>query len=81
MAMLSWFLFAQLYDSGDMDRDADRKAIKSKLKSVKTNKSSGECIHESWMKFGSGFYGLAALWTFVAIEATDLFNFVFNFLG
>lgn len=97
MAGLSWFLFAQLYSSGEMARDADRKAIKSQVKSLraafkarkktkeakksKTSKSKAEIVHDKWMWFGSGFYGLAALWTFVIIELADIFNFIFNFPG
>lgn len=91
MVLLSWFLFTQLYDKGDVDRGADRKAIKStvkslravfkarsKAKSVPPNKSHAEIVYDKWMWFGSGFYGLAALWTFVIIEVTDVFNFIVN---
>ncbi len=88
LAMLSWFLFAQLYAGGDVDREADRKAIKSRIKTLRTvfktrnkaksAKSNSERVYENWMKFGSGFYGLAALWTFVVIEVADVFNFIVN---
>lgn len=94
MAGLSWFLFSRLYNSGDVDRDADRKAIKSQVKSmraafkarkkskqekkIKTGKSRAEIVYDKWMWFGSGFYGLAALWTFVIIEIADILNFIFN---
>ena len=33
------------------------------------------------MYFGRGFYGLAALWTLVVIEVSELIGFVFNFSG
>ena len=95
MAGLSWFLFARMYNSGDVHRDADRKAIKSQLQSVRTKfkadkkvkvkddtnakaKLKSDIVFDKWMWFGSGFYGLAALWTFVIIEITDVFNFIFN---
>lgn len=38
-------------------------------------------LYEKWMWFGSGFYGLAALWTFCIIELSDLYNFLFHFPG
>ncbi|MDP6096761.1 MAG: hypothetical protein QGG67_12390 [Gammaproteobacteria bacterium] len=31
--------------------------------------------------FGSGFYGLAGLWTFTIIEIGDFFSFIWNFPG
>ncbi|MDP6413473.1 MAG: hypothetical protein QGG54_00280 [Gammaproteobacteria bacterium] len=33
------------------------------------------------MWFGSGFYGLAGLWTFAVIEIGQFFGFIFNFPG
>lgn len=38
-------------------------------------------VFDRWMWFGSGFYGLAALWTFVVIETIDIFTFIFTFPG
>ena len=87
MVGLSWFLFAQLYSSGDMDRTADRKAIKTRMKALKTSfkskpklkqgeKRQSNPVYDKWMWFGGGFYGLAALWTFVVIEISELFNFI-----
>ena len=83
LAGLSWFLFARLYLSGDIHRDADRKTIKTRVKSLrstfkKQRKRQGDFVYDKWMWFGSGFYGLAALWTFVIIELSDLIGFVFN---
>lgn len=87
MAALSWFIFARLYSAGDMDRSADRKAIKQQMKSLasslktakkaKTRRSSNP-VFDKWMWFGGGFYGLAALWTFVVVEANEIFNFLFH---
>lgn len=33
---------------------------------------------QKWMWFGSSFYGLAGIWTFVVIEIGDLLRVVFN---
>ena len=33
---------------------------------------------EQWMWFGSGFYGLAGLWTFVVTEIADVIRLIFN---
>ena len=86
MVALSWFIFSWLYGSGEIDRDADRKAISARLKKMKKsfNKDATENPHfifGKWMKFGGGFYGLAGLWTFAVIEILDFFRFVFYFPG
>ncbi|NNC99109.1 MAG: hypothetical protein HKN85_02900 [Gammaproteobacteria bacterium] len=38
-------------------------------------------VYDRWMWFGSGFYGLAALWTFVVIETLDVYRFIFSEAG
>ncbi len=73
VAALSWLLFYRLYHRGELARDADRKTIRSGLKqlkksSSKTDKQSEHVLHKKWMKFGGGFYGVAALWTLIVIE-------------
>lgn len=83
VAGLSWFLFSQLYSSGSVDRKADRKTIKSHIKllhkEAKANKKQKvNLVYDNWMWFGSGFYGLVALWTFVIVELQDIYNFVFH---
>lgn len=50
---------------------------------IKTNPghSSYDLIHKKWMKFGGGFYGIVALFTWLVIEATDIAQMVINFGG
>lgn len=84
MAALSWFLFSWLYNSGELDREDDRRAIKARVKKMKKfyekeKRQKRNYFYDKWMWFGSGFYGLAGLWTFAVIEITDLFSFVYNF--
>ncbi len=88
--LISWVLFSRLYDSGDIDRSGDRKADKAQLKAYnKASKKKAKTGRKSfvdrvmwhWSSFGGGFYGLAALWTFVVIEFQDLIGFIFNFPG
>ncbi|MFT6094557.1 MAG: hypothetical protein ACJA2Q_002462 [Pseudohongiellaceae bacterium] len=88
MAGLSWFLFSWLYNNGDIDREADQKSTKEQLKSLgksfkKEKKLSGQSqaayVYGRWAAFGGGFYGLAALWTFLVIEVSQTIRFVFGF--
>lgn len=59
-----------------------------KLNFMQANESQGDqasdsanMIFDRWMWFGSGFYGLAALWTFIIVEVQDMLRFVFAFPG
>ncbi|MFT4887940.1 MAG: hypothetical protein ACJAY7_001093 [Pseudohongiellaceae bacterium] len=90
MAGLSWFLFSWLYNNGDIDREADQKSTKEQLKTLGksfkkekklTDQSQAAYVYGRWAAFGGGFYGLAALWTFVVIEVSQSISFVFHFPG
>ena len=77
VAALSWLLFYRLYGRGELARDADRKAIGASLKSIrkaqkKSRQTSDSLLHAKWMKFGGGFYGVAAAWTLLYIEASGV---------
>lgn len=84
MVILSWTIFAWLYGGGDLDRKAGRKSVDAQVKkmkkSFKKRKDGGASNYmvEKWMWFGSGFYGLAGLWTFAVIEIIDIFRVIFN---
>lgn len=84
MVVLSWIIFTWLYGGGDLDREADRKSINLQVKKMKKSfrkkKEGGAANYMvgKWMWFGSGFYGLAGLWTFVVIELLDILRLIFN---
>ena len=84
MVILSWTIFTWLYGGGDLDRKAGRKSVDAQVKkmkkSFKKRKDGGTSNYmvEKWMWFGSGFYGLAGLWTFAVIEIIDIFRVIFN---
>ena len=84
--VLSWLLFSWLYREGKLEIKADRKATAGSLKEMKKASKDKDVrgqnyIYDKWMWFGSGFYGLAALWTFLVMELVDAINFIFNFPG
>ncbi|MBL4573478.1 MAG: hypothetical protein JKY86_10450 [Gammaproteobacteria bacterium] len=84
MVVLSWVIFTRLYGGGELDRKADKKSIGAEVKNMKKSfrkkKDGGTSSYvvEKWMWFGSGFYGLAGLWTFAVIEIADVIRIVFN---
>ncbi len=86
VAGLSWLLFNRLYSTGKLDRNANHKSIRSGLKGIKKAAKDPasrdrDFFQNRWMKFGGGFYGVVGLWTFIAIEISDLVSFVWNFPG
>lgn len=44
-------------------------------------KPTGNPLHDKWMKFGGGFYGVVALWTYVVIELQEIYQFLMAFTG
>lgn len=83
VAALSWLLFYRLYSRGELARDADRKAIGANLKSIRkaqkeSKSTSDSLLRTKWMKFGGGFYGVAAAWTLIYIEASGVIGVVLH---
>ncbi|MDO8864036.1 hypothetical protein Q6D67_20320 [Haliea sp. E1-2-M8] len=83
LALLAWLLFGRLYARGQLERGLDKKSFKASLKRIRSESKTnrGDFLHNRWMKFGGGFYGLAAFWTFACIEVTEVTGFILNFPG
>ena len=86
LAVITWLIFSWMYREDMLDVDGDRKSTSEELKRIKKShkQEKGKQQHYlfgKWMWFGSGFYGLTALWTFIVVEFLDVFNFVFSFPG
>lgn len=82
MVALSWFLFSLLFETGEIGRDADHKLISARVKELKkateSSSKNASLLYKKWMWFGSGFYGLAGLYTLVIIELRELSGFLAN---
>jgi len=68
--------------------DESEASLKSITKSVKKAKKSKEKdrpdihpVHRKWMKFGGGFYGIVAMYTYVLVEWQELVSFISSFGG
>jgi hypothetical protein len=57
-------------------RTASLKTIRKAEKESK--EKSDSVLHSKWMKFGGGFYGVAAAWTLIYIEVSGIINVVFH---
>ena len=85
LAAISWFLFSWLFNNGDLDRELDAAALKASIKKMKKStltgakpRSTTRFVYDKWMWFGSGFYGLAGLWTFAVIEFAQFLTALAN---
>ncbi|MBE9548330.1 MAG: hypothetical protein IMF09_02900 [Proteobacteria bacterium] len=89
LAMVWWALHR-----GHFQETGDFKGLELEIKSMskngKKNSSkakvpvsikSSDIIHDKWIKFGGGFYGIAALFTWLVIEVTDIVEMIMNFGG
>lgn len=91
LGIVSYFLFHWSLTSGRLGDITGRKAFKSELKRMKREakaaKKAGQKhasdnpLHNKWLKFGGGFYGVVALWTFVVIEMQEIYSFFMDFTG
>lgn len=86
MVALSWFMFTWLFVSAELDRNVNRKSMAGALKKIqkslrrngKAGRGRARFLYEKWSWFGSGFYGLAALWTFAVIEIGQFAGFLMD---
>lgn len=83
VAGLSWLLFYRLYSRGELARNADHKSIDASLKTIRkaereSKETSDSLVHAKWMKFGGGFYGVAAAWTLIYIEVSGIIGVVLH---
>ena len=80
---LTWLLFYRLYSRGHLARDADHKAIDASLKEIRkaqkeSKETSDSLLQTKFMKFGGGFYGVAAAWTLLYIEVSGIINVILH---
>lgn len=82
MLLTSWFLFDHLLESGELEADNIEGQLKGLQKEYeKTEEEPTNPLMARWFKFGGGFYGLTALYTFCIIEVIDIGGFILNYPG
>lgn len=84
--VISTFAMLRLYGSGELAMDDNQKAVEKKLKNIREGERRdkgrfGNLLETQWFRFGGGFYGAAAVWTFIVVEVQDILRFVQNFTG
>lgn len=86
LGVLSYFLFRWSLKAGRLEGVGDRKAFKAEMKAMKKSAKKKKAksrnpVHNKWMKFGGGFYGLVGLWTFLVIEVKEVYDFATGYRG
>ncbi len=76
VALLSFVLVYWSLHRGHLTETSSMKALKQELKQLRKNKKerakTGDPLHNKWMKFGGGFYGVIAILTLIVIEWSDV---------
>ncbi len=79
VALLSFALMYWSLHRGHLQETGDMKALRKELKQLSKNKEerkkAGDPIHNKWMKFGGGFYGVVGMLTLLVIEWADIKQF------
>ena len=82
--LAAWLMFSYMYRVGTVDAEATKKETEQRLKTLRKERKNSPDNHQEnfffnrWMKFGGGFYGLAALWTLIIVEIIDVTTFLFE---
>ena len=87
LAITWWVLqrghFQELLDTKALQREikAMSKDYKKNKKDKSANNSTQHPLQKKWAKFGGGFYGIVAFFTYVVVEVTEIATMIMNFGG
>jgi hypothetical protein len=77
---LTWWALRNDYLDSVVDITELEKQIKQQSKDKK-NRDQADPVHNKWLAFGGGFYGVVALLTYVVIELGEIRDFFLQFEG
>ena len=88
LALVWWALkgghFRESLDTGALEREIKTMAWSDKKRSKKgLEKASGtrHPLQKKWTRFGGGFYGIVAFFTYIVVEVLDVVSVISNFGG
>jgi hypothetical protein len=76
---LTWWALRNDYLDAVVDIDELEKQIKQQSKDKKKNRQKADPVHNKWLAFGGGFYGVVALLTYAVIELGEIRDFFLQF--
>jgi hypothetical protein len=77
---LTWWALRNDYLDSVVDIDELEKQIKQQSKDKK-NRKQADPVHNKWLKFGGGFYGVVAMLTYIVVELGEIRDFFLQFEG
>lgn len=84
LALVWWALhqghFEESLDTKALEREMQA-MVKANKKNRKEDRVSQHPIQKKWAKFGGGFYGIVAFFTYIVIEVIDITTTITNFGG
>ena len=84
LALVWWALqrghFQESLDTRALEREMKAMSRKNKKKDRKSDKTRHP-LEKKWAKFGGGFYGIVAFFTYIVIEVTEIITMIMNFGG
>ncbi len=83
---MAWWALSRGYVKETDRVEALNREIKAQVRDKKEKKKNREKhrtdpLHDKWLKFGGGFYGLVALYTYGLVEWREIAEFIRNFGG
>jgi len=80
-----WWTLQKGYFQESLDMKALEREIKAMSRNKKKNKKEDNPdlhpVQKKWAKFGGGFYGIVAFFTYIVVEVTEIITMVMNFGG
>lgn len=88
LALVYWALlrgsFSESLDTRALQREIKAMSKKNKGKNKEALKENAVEVHplqKKWAKFGGGFYGIVAFFTYIVVEVLEIINMVKGFGG
>lgn len=91
LALVWWMLqgghFKESLDTNALQREikamskSKRKKKKEKEQGIKEEDRVLHPLQKKWAKFGGGFYGIVALFTYIVVEVLEIITMISNFGG
>ena len=88
LALVYWVLlrgsFSESLDTRALQREIKAMSKKNKGKNKEALKENAVEVHplqKKWAKFGGGFYGIVAFFTYIVVEVLEIINMVKGFGG
>lgn len=88
LALVYWLLqrgsFSESLDIKGLEREIKAMSKSNKKKNKQASKENTVDLHplqKKWAKFGGGFYGIVAFFTYIVVEVRELISMIMGFGG